>query len=129
MPRPSGPARVLLLELDSAVRLILVDLFEDEGIQVSPCTSLEDLLAQANRTPEAVLLVDPPWSPSDDPQAERYRRELAALSEARPVILTLDRDFRGPNEQNPFGRALIFEKPYSIERLLQAVLAAARLND
>jgi hypothetical protein len=107
------------------VRLILVDLFEDEGIAVSPCSSLEELMAESERAPDAVLLFDPPWSPSNDAVAERNRASLADLSLRRPVILTLDRDFREPGQRNPFGQALVFEKPYSLERLLQAVLGAA----
>ena len=75
---------VLLLEDDSATRGLLLDLFNDEGIEVTVCGSLRELQSAVTSHAGAVVVSDS-WSGVDNRAiSQQQRAELMAL-EAAPV--------------------------------------------
>ena len=61
---PMPPARVLLLEDDLPLREMLGEFLAEEGVAVTVCTSLREVLAAVGRHPGAVVVADG-WAPRD----------------------------------------------------------------
>jgi len=119
---------VLLLEDDVALRDVLIELFQEEEIDVTPCTSLGELQAAVAVHPGAVVVSDS-WSAHDaSALGDEHRAEIVALGETGHVILTTGRTWAQCSGAGEFGASVvILQKPYDIERLIVLVRAGGGL--
>ncbi len=116
--------RVLLLENDAVLESILCDLFAEEGLEVSVCDSLAELLTLVPQYPRAAVVSDS-WIAGDyQTLSAHHRAEIQALSEVAEVVLTTGADWARRIRRGEFGTVEIIEKPYTMDQLLVAVRAA-----
>jgi len=126
-PPPSDtPPRVLLLEDDVVLRDILLDLFRDEGMAVTQCTSLAGLCAAVAAQPGAVVVTDS-WSETDTlALGPEQRAEIMALGRATAVILITGQGWARGTAPGEFGTSVIvLPKPFDVDRLLLLVRSGA----
>lgn len=121
--------RVLLFEDDAALRAVLQESFEDEGLQVSVCPSYGDLLAAAQQDPGSVVVADS-WNSGDHQTlSAQQRQEILALSAEAVVILTTGRGWAHHVAPDQLGGALVLPKPYDLDLLIQQVLQTLARTD
>lgn len=113
--------RVLLLETDAVLKGVLCDLFGDENLDVSVCTSLDDIQTLVRQYPHAAVVSDS-WTAGDfQTLSTRHRAEIEALSRVAEVVLTTGAQWARHIRTGELGRVQILEKPYSMDALLEAV--------
>jgi DNA-binding NtrC family response regulator len=116
--------RVLLLETDTVLESVLCDLFADEDLDVSQCSSLAELQTLVSQYPHAAVVSDS-WTAGEyQTLSAQHRAEIQSLSEVAEVVLTTGADWARHIRRGEFGTAEIVEKPYTMDRLLVAVRAA-----
>ena len=117
-------ARVLLLEDDPALLAVLRELFEDEELDVTVCSSLAEIQRGVVAFPGAIVVSDS-WDGTDQQTlGPTQRGEILALSETAPVILATGRAWAHDHEQNALGSAVVVAKPYDLDALMATVRAA-----
>ncbi len=118
------PGHVLLLEDDSATRGLLLDLFNDEGIEVTVCGSLGELQSAVTSHAGAVVVSDS-WSGVDNRAiSQQQRAELMALGRSARVILTTGRSWGNNIGSGEFGNVIVLPKPYDLDELMALIRSA-----
>ncbi len=116
--------RVLLLENDGPTESFLCDLFADEGLDVTVCGSLAELVAGVVQYPQAAVVSDS-WAKGEyHTLTLRHRAEIVALARTAEVLLTTGRGWARHIQKGELGIATIVEKPYDLNRLMIAVRTA-----
>jgi DNA-binding NtrC family response regulator len=116
--------RILLLENDGPTESLLCDLFEDEGLDVTVCGSLAELLAGVAQCPQAAVVSDP-WAKGEyHTLTPQHGAEIVALAGTAEIILTTCRVCARHIQKGELGTATIVEKPYDLNRLMIAVHAS-----
>ena len=116
--------RVLLLEMDGVLESVLCDMFADEGMDVSVCTSLAELHTLIKQYPHAVVVSDS-WTAGEyETLSEQHQAEIVALSQMAPVVLTSGAEWARTIRRGELGPVEIVEKPYTMDQLVRAVRAA-----
>jgi DNA-binding response OmpR family regulator len=117
-------AHVLLLEDDAATRGLLLDLFNDEGIEVTVCGSLRTLQSAVTSHPGAVVVSDS-WSGVDNRAiSQQLRAEIMALGSNAPVIPTTGRSWGNNIRSGEFGNVIVLPKPYDLDELMVLIRSA-----
>lgn len=116
--------RVLLLETDRVLETVLCDVFADDGLEVSLCSSLADIHALLKDYPLAAVVSDS-WTPGEyQTLSAGHRAEILALGATAQVVLTTGADWARRIRAGDLGSVVIVEKPYSMDELLDAVRGA-----
>jgi DNA-binding NtrC family response regulator len=118
----SAQPRVLLCEHDPIMAWLLVEVFRDEGIEVTSCASLEEINAALLQHPDAVVVSDP-WSRSARPDlSAEERHTIAELAARARLILTTTRQWALQSESLALGDGVtVISKPFDLDELLRAV--------
>jgi DNA-binding NtrC family response regulator len=114
--------RVLLCEHDPIMAWLLVEVFRDEGIEVTTCASLEEINAALREHPQAVVVSDP-WSRSVRPDLSADERHaIVELAARARLILTTTRRWALQSEGLSLGDGVtVIAKPFDLDELLRAV--------
>jgi len=116
--------RILLLENDGALQGVLCDLFGYEDLDVTLCHSLAELQAGIAQYPHAAVVSDS-WATGDyialSPQ---HRAEILDLARTAELVLTTGQRWGRQILEGELGTVTIVEKPYDMDRLMNAVRAA-----
>jgi len=116
--------RVLLLENDNALKCVLLDLFDDEGLEVTACDTLGELQAAVRQYPGAAVVSDS-WARGDYMHlSAQHHAEIVAVAKSVPVVLTTGRSWAKYITEGDLGAVEILEKPYDLDRLLAALRVA-----
>ena len=101
---------------------LLVEVFRDEGIEVTSCASLEEINAALLQHPDAVVVSDP-WSRSARPDlSAEERHTIAELAARARLILTTTRQWALQSESLALGDGVtVISKPFDLDELLRAV--------
>jgi DNA-binding NtrC family response regulator len=101
---------------------LLVEVFSDEGIEVTTCASLADTKAALAEFPDAIVVSDP-WSRSTHPNLSAEERgTIAELAARNRLILTTTRQLAPGSEELSLGDGVtVIPKPFDLEVLLRAV--------
>lgn len=101
---------------------LLVEVFRDEGIEVTSCASLEEIYAALREHPEAVVVSDP-WSRSVRPDLSTDERNtIVELATRARLILTTTRQWALQSERLTLGDdVIVIPKPFDLDELLRAV--------
>ncbi len=125
MARP----HVIVCETDELLRIVLLDLFTDEGMDVTLCSSGEELEHTLEREPQSVVVTEL-WtdSPTQVPGSDRER--LRRLATKTRVVVTTAKHLHEELTELRLGDAImLINKPYDLEQLLEAVRRATRRVD
>jgi CheY-like chemotaxis protein len=120
VPRPEeqpGLARVLLVEDDVLVRLLIADELREAGLAVIEAASADEALAYLGAGGHADLVFTDIEMPGTMNGLE-MARHLKAWTPSLPLILTSGKFM----PQNVVGLGLFIAKPYSVDRAVQLVL-------
>ena len=120
VPRPEeqpGMARILLVEDDVLVRLLIADELRMAGLTVIEAASADEALVYLGAGGHADLVFTDIEMPGTMNGLE-MARHLRAWTPALPVILTSGKFM----SQNIGGLGLFIAKPYSVEQAVQLVL-------
>jgi CheY-like chemotaxis protein len=114
--------RVLLCENDPIMACLLVELFGDEGIEVTTCASLDEIKTALAEFPDAIVVSDP-WSCSTHPDLSADERsDIAELAARARLILTTTRQWALQSDNLSLGDGVtVIPKPFDLEVLLGAV--------
>jgi len=115
---PSGT--VLLLEDDDGIRDVVSLVLRDDGHDVRPCGSAEEVADLAAATPAALAVVDF-WGTSHATLADDERDELADLARAIPTVLITGRDWASDEMARELGLAAVVRKPFEVDDLSEVV--------
>jgi DNA-binding NtrC family response regulator len=126
MSRP----RVLLLEPEAVLVFLLVQFFELEGIEVTPCSSVMELKRRIARDPMRVVVAESWTSFGSEQLCHAERSAIAALSlTAAGVILTTGCTSAAHAVPKSSARFRVIPKPYELDDLaatIRAMWARAR---
>jgi len=101
---------------------LLVEVFRDEGIEVTTCASLEEINAALREHPQAVVVSDP-WSRSVRPDLSADERQaIVELAARARLILTTTRRWALQSDGLSLGDGVtVIPKPFDLDELLRAV--------
>jgi DNA-binding NtrC family response regulator len=119
---------VIVCETDDLLRTVLLDAFTEEGMDVTLCSSGEELEHTLKRKPQSVVVTEL-WtdSPIKVPASDRER--LRRLATKTRVVVTTAKHLREELTELRLGDAImLINKPYDLEQLLEAVRRAARAS-
>ncbi len=117
----SRPPRVLIVEDDRCIRLMLREVFAERGFEVTAvCTGIEGLKEAAQGIPD-VIVTD--WSMPDMDGVEMLQRLMRSerTSEIPAVLLTGVGHRLNPAALRDSGLRMIMGKPFSTRELLMQV--------
>ena len=118
---------VLVVDDDAFMRHVLVDAFSRAGFEVETFTSANDLLARADLSPPAVLLLDVQLPGMSGPELQLLLRERGV---SIPVIfLTGSSDIPIAVAAMRNGAVDFIEKPFHHATLVDSVRRALALDD
>ena len=122
MTRP----HVLLYEPDQDTAGVLVELFSQEEIVVTPCDSSDSLDQALVRDPYAIVVTNT-WDPSSPRDLSTAEREgIAGLASKTWVIVTSTRPYADQLQSLAGSERIIFvSKPYDLNDMLAAVRRAS----
>jgi DNA-binding NtrC family response regulator len=120
MSRP----RVLLLEPEAVLVSILVQFFELEGIEVTPCESVMELKSRLARDPMRVVVAESWMSFGGEEVCRAAHKAIAALSlTAAGVILTTGCARAAHAFPKSSERVCVIPKPYELDDLAETIRA------
>ncbi len=114
---------VLLLEDDPGLRDLLEAVLTDDGQDVRPCESPEQLLRVAAESPAALALVDF-WGESHRALSDAEREQVTALGRAVPTIMITARAWALSETAASLGLVALVPKPFDMDDLVALVSAA-----
>ena len=115
---PSGT--VLLLEDDAGIRDLLALVLADDGHDVRPCESAEEIVDLAATTPDALAVVDF-WGTSHATLAADERDVLTDFAHAVPTVLVTGRDWASEEMAEEIGLAALVRKPFDVAEMSEVV--------
>lgn len=113
--------RVIVFEDDVAQKVLLLDLFADEGYTVDACPTIQDVYAAITKYPQAVVVADSWSSIGHEQLAEPERREIEDLGSRAPLILTTARSWGRHIAPGQLGKVAVLPKPFDLNDLLEHV--------
>jgi DNA-binding NtrC family response regulator len=116
---------VLLMEDDSALRSVLLELFLDEQLDVTVCDSLAAIYAALEDHPRAVVVTDS-WTRARIELGPPEQEALLALDAVATVIFTTGRRWAATGSPLWLGNVTLLNKPYDVDDLMLAIRAGAR---
>ncbi len=120
---------VLLLEDDPMIRDLLDAVLSDEGYDVCPCSSRDQLLAAARDIPTSLALVDF-WGESHQVLSDDERHEVVELARTVPTILVSGRAWLQSMCADNLGLCALVHKPFDVDQLTGLVAeCSARLGN
>jgi DNA-binding NtrC family response regulator len=117
---PRQPARVLLLEDDTALSAVLVELLGSEGLEVTACDSyrsLRDALDPAHRS----IVVADFWGASHAELSRCEGDQIRELGGFTPTVLVTGRAWAGAASAAELNVACILLKPVDLDELVAQV--------
>ena len=117
------PGRVLLVEPDTALAEVLVQVLNEVGYDCLRCRSVVDVGAAATGQRGELAILDTLHVPGL--LAEEHRYALAMLSRVVPLVLLVDDRSQGDLLAEDLGVAAVLTKPFDLDRLQQAVEVAS----
>ena len=111
---------VLLLEDDPMIRDLLDAILTDEGHDVRPCGSHDQLLAAARDIPASLALVDF-WGNSHQELTAEERQEVVDLARTVPTILVSGRSWMRAVCPDELGLLAFVPKPFDVDALTSLV--------
>jgi len=116
----------VLCEGDPATASLLVDVFGEEGFEVSTCDTLEEIHAGLQQFPCAVVVSDV-WSRITEPDLtpDEHAAIVDLASRARLVLLTVRRWASHAADLALGDRVTVIPKPFDLEVVLSAVRLAS----
>ena len=116
--------RVLLLEPNAPLRSAVQTVLSSEHYEVQICSSLEQVLVQADGHPPTVALVA--WQSMEGLLAEEHRHDLAELTRRLRLVVTVPRRWARLLERTDVADIVagLVAKPFEADELLQAVQRA-----
>jgi len=115
---PSGT--VLLLEDDTSIRKLLTFVLTQDGHDVRPCESAEEVRELAAATPDALAVVDY-WGDSHARLANDEWEQLADFAQTVPTVLVTGRDWASEEVAHELGLAALVRKPFDLDEVSEAV--------
>jgi DNA-binding NtrC family response regulator len=121
--------RVIVFEDDAAQKLLLLDLFTDEGYAVDACPTIQDVYVAITKYPQAVVVADSWSSIAHEHLAEPQRREIEDLGSRAPLILTTARTWGRYIAPGQLGKVAVLPKPFDLNDLLEHVRVMGERRD
>lgn len=115
---PDG-RRVLLIDDESSILVILATLFNDEGYTVRTAANGQEALELLRGWRPDLILLDLMMPLMDGAAFRAEQRRLAAAADV-PLIL-LSADGKAPLSSERFGAAAVIRKPFELEAVLDVV--------
>jgi two-component system, NtrC family, nitrogen regulation response regulator NtrX len=115
---PSGT--VLLLEDDASIRDLLALVLADDGHDVRPCGSTEEIVDLAATTPDALAVVDF-WGTSHATLATDERDLLTDFAQTVPTVLVTGRGWASEEMAQEIGLAALVRKPFDVAEMSEVV--------
>lgn len=122
-PDETGVRRVLLVERETRLRDAIEAVLKAEGVQVTRCAGLADVIESGHGAAGEVALLA--WTAAGGLLAEDQRPQLRALSERVPLVVMVPSSWRRLVTADRLGVAGILAKPFGAEALMVALRAAA----
>jgi DNA-binding response OmpR family regulator len=125
--REGGQTRphLVLYDRDPATASLLVDVFNEEGFEVSMCATLEEIHAGLQQFPCAVVVTDVGWHITEpDLTADEHAAIVDLASRARLVLLSVRRWASQAADLALGDRVTVIPKPFDLEVVLSAVRVA-----
>ena len=116
--QPSGT--VLLLEDDNSLRRLLTFVLTEDGHDVRPCESAEEIRDLAAATPDALAVVDF-WGDSHARLASDEWDQLADFAQTVPTVLVTGRDWASEEVAHELGLAALVRKPFDLDEVSEVV--------
>jgi DNA-binding NtrC family response regulator len=115
---PSGT--VLLLEDDDSIRDLLALVLADDGHDVRPCGSAEEIVDLAAATPDALAVVDF-WGASHATLDSDERELLTDFAHTVPTVLVTGRGWASDEMARKIGLAALVRKPFDVADVCEVV--------
>jgi CheY-like chemotaxis protein len=115
-----GPAHVLLIEPNPAVRSAILSVLAAERYEVEACDSLQQVLGSSAGAPVVALVA---WQSMEGLLAEERRHQLIDLTRRLKLILMVPRRWARLLERTDLGVAVagLVPKPVDVDELLHTL--------
>jgi two-component system, OmpR family, response regulator len=117
-------ARILLIEDDPSIRQLLAEFLTDEGHDVRPAVSLQDVLAGPVTNGWQLVITDSP-RPHWDPTLPAVHQLVERLPHT-PVVLFTAHEAAGALDAGKLGLAAIWLKPMDLGEMSNRLAAVLR---
>jgi len=111
---------VLLLEDDNNLRNLLTLILTQDGHDVRPCESADEIRDLAAVTPDALAVVDF-WGDSHVSLAGEERDQLTDFAQTVPTVLVTGRDWASDELADELGLAALVRKPFDMDEVSEVV--------
>jgi DNA-binding response OmpR family regulator len=111
---------VLLLEEDASIRDLLALVLADDGHDVLPCGSAEEIVDLAATTPDALAVVGF-WGISHEKLAADERDVLVDFAHTVPTVLVTGRGWASEEMAQEIGLAGLVRKPFDVAEMSEVV--------
>jgi len=128
LDQPTGPGRILVVEDETLVQLLLIDNLEDLGLKAEPAGTATDALNKLRLFGGAIsgAIVDVGLP---DRRGDVLVAEIRALQPTLPIIIASGYDGTALRERfRPDGLIAVLPKPYTAEQLSNALRAVGMLR-
>jgi DNA-binding NtrC family response regulator len=115
---PSGT--VLLLEDDYSIRKLLTFVLMQDGHDVRPCESADEVRDLAAVTPDALAVVDY-WGDSHARLASDEMKQLADFARTVPTVLVTGREWASEELAHELGLVALVRKPFDPNEMSEVV--------
>src|SRR5262249_38689131 len=121
--------RVVLCEHDQQLAGILIEVLADEHVAVTSCASLQEIEAELDLHPDAIVLTDS-WTDSWQPNLSALERsDIACLAARTAVVITTGRAWAQRAAEAGLGpNVTVICKPFELDDLVNAVRAALSMS-
>ncbi len=112
--------RVLLLEDDLALRGLLLEVLQLEGLEVIACDSFEQVRTAAAAGGGDIIVADF-WGGSQRWLSDTGRQQIGELAGLLPIILLTGRTWAAEMSAAELGAVAIMRKPFDLDDLLRVI--------
>jgi DNA-binding NtrC family response regulator len=116
---------LLILEDDVQLRELLCDALGEEGWDVVPCASYDELLSRAREGTASVAVSDC-WGRSQSTLDPLERAQIVELAALVPLVLVTGRTWALGSQREQLGLAAMVGKPFDLDALIETVRSASR---
>jgi len=120
-------ARVFVVEPNAALRAGMVEILESERYAVYPCGSLDEVMREDARVRCDVALVA--WQSMNGLLSDDNRRDLAECVQRLHLVIMVPQSWGRMLESEDLGGAVLLQKPFRAEQLLDCVDAVRNRQD